>query len=33
MALHDALGVTRGVVVQASVHGTDNRAVLAYLPK
>lgn len=28
LALHDALGITRGVVVQASVHGTDNRAVL-----
>ena len=28
LALHDALGLTRGVVVQASVHGTDNRAVL-----
>jgi predicted TIM-barrel fold metal-dependent hydrolase len=28
LALHDALGISRGVVVQASVHGTDNRAVL-----
>ncbi|MBY0338822.1 MAG: amidohydrolase family protein [Acetobacteraceae bacterium] len=28
LALHDALGLSRGVVVQASVHGTDNRAVL-----
>ncbi len=28
LALHDVLGLTRGVVVQASVHGTDNRAVL-----
>jgi 2-pyrone-4,6-dicarboxylate lactonase len=28
LALHDALGLARGVVVQASVHGTDNRAVL-----
>src|SRR5262249_56050087 len=28
LALHDVLGVARGVVVQASVHGTDNRAVL-----
>ena len=28
LALHDALGIARGVVVQASVHGTDNRAVL-----
>ncbi len=27
-ALHAALGLARGVVVQASVHGTDNRAVL-----
>lgn len=28
LAFHDALGIARGVVVQASVHGTDNRAVL-----
>src|SRR5215510_12211703 len=28
LALHDALGIARGVVVQASVHGIDNRAVL-----
>ena len=28
LALHDALGLSRGVVVQASVHGTDNRATL-----
>jgi predicted TIM-barrel fold metal-dependent hydrolase len=28
LALHDAIGIERGVVVQASVHGTDNRAVL-----
>lgn len=28
LGLHDALGLSRGVVVQASVHGTDNRAVL-----
>lgn len=28
LATHDALGIARGVVVQASVHGTDNRAVL-----
>jgi 2-pyrone-4,6-dicarboxylate lactonase len=28
LALHDVLGLARGVVVQASVHGTDNRAVL-----
>jgi predicted TIM-barrel fold metal-dependent hydrolase len=28
IALHDALGLARGVVVQASVHGTDSRAVL-----
>jgi predicted TIM-barrel fold metal-dependent hydrolase len=26
--LHDALGIERAVVVQASCHGTDNRAVL-----
>lgn len=28
LALHDRLGIARGVVTQASVHGTDNRAVL-----
>ncbi|HEV7267986.1 MAG TPA: amidohydrolase family protein [Falsiroseomonas sp.] len=28
LALHAALGLSRGVVVQASVHGTDNRAAL-----
>lgn len=28
LALHDALGLARGVVVQASVHGADSRAVL-----
>lgn len=28
LALQDALGLQRAVVVQASVHGTDNRAVL-----
>jgi 2-pyrone-4,6-dicarboxylate lactonase len=28
LALHDTLGIARGVVVQASVHGIDNRAVL-----
>jgi predicted TIM-barrel fold metal-dependent hydrolase len=28
LALHDTLGIDRGVVVQASVHGIDNRAVL-----
>src|SRR2546421_465163 len=28
LALHDVLGIARGVVVQASVHGADNRAVL-----
>jgi 2-pyrone-4,6-dicarboxylate lactonase len=28
LALHDTLGIARGVVVQASVHGTDNAAVL-----
>ena len=27
LALHDALGLTRGVMVLASVHGTDNRAM------
>ncbi len=27
-ALHTALGISRGVVVQASVHGADNRAIL-----
>ena len=28
LALHDRLGLARGVLTQASVHGTDNRAVL-----
>jgi predicted TIM-barrel fold metal-dependent hydrolase len=28
LALHDVLGIARGVVVQASVHGIDNAAVL-----
>ena len=28
LALHETPGLTRGVVTQASVHGTDNRAVL-----
>jgi len=27
-ALHDYLGLTRGVIVQASCHGSDNRAML-----
>jgi predicted TIM-barrel fold metal-dependent hydrolase len=27
-ALHDHLGVTRAVIVQASCHGSDNRAIL-----
>lgn len=27
-ALHDALGIERAVIVQASCHGTDNRAML-----
>ena len=27
-ALHDHLGLSRGVIVQASCHGTDNRAML-----
>jgi len=27
-ALHDHLGISRGVIVQASCHGTDNRAML-----
>jgi 2-pyrone-4,6-dicarboxylate lactonase len=29
--MHDAIGVARGVLVQASVYGTDNRATLAAL--
>jgi predicted TIM-barrel fold metal-dependent hydrolase len=29
LSLHDTLGIARGVVVQASVHGIDNAAVLA----
>jgi predicted TIM-barrel fold metal-dependent hydrolase len=28
LALHDTLGIARGVLIQASVHGVDNRAVL-----
>ena len=28
-AMHQALGIERGVLVQPSVHGTDNRAMLA----
>ncbi|MEA2660185.1 MAG: hypothetical protein QOF64_3005 [Candidatus Binatota bacterium] len=28
LALHDTLGIERGVLIQASVHGVDNRAVL-----
>ncbi|AST78094.1 TPA: amidohydrolase family protein [Citrobacter farmeri] len=28
MALHDWLGISRAVIVQASCHGTDNRAML-----
>ena len=28
VALHDWLGLSRGVIVQASCHGTDNRAML-----
>jgi 2-pyrone-4,6-dicarboxylate lactonase len=28
VALHDFLGLSRGVIVQASCHGTDNRAML-----
>jgi predicted TIM-barrel fold metal-dependent hydrolase len=28
LALHDTLGIERGVLIQASVHGIDNRAVL-----
>ena len=28
LSLHDTLGIARGVVVQASVHGIDNSAVL-----
>ena len=27
-ALYDHLGVSRGVIVQASCHGTDNAAML-----
>ena len=31
LALHDALGIERGVLVQGSVYGTDNSAMLAAL--
>ena len=30
-ALHEALGIARGVFIQVSAHGTDNRAMLAAL--
>jgi 2-pyrone-4,6-dicarboxylate lactonase len=30
-ALHTRLGLTRAVIVQASCHGTDNRAMLDYI--
>lgn len=29
--MHAALGISRGVLVQASVYGTDNRAMIAHL--
>ena len=29
--MHDAIGISRGVLVQASVYGTDNRATVAAL--
>ena len=32
-ALHDALGVSRGVLTQPSVYGTDNRCMLDYAAK
>src|SRR5258708_26879053 len=32
LALHDAIGITRGVVVQPRVHGADNGAVLDAIP-
>jgi predicted TIM-barrel fold metal-dependent hydrolase len=31
LAMHDALGIQRGVLVQVSVHGTDNRLLLETL--
>lgn len=31
LAMHDALGIERGVLVQISVYGTDNRCMLATL--
>jgi predicted TIM-barrel fold metal-dependent hydrolase len=31
--MHDALGMTRGVVVQCNPHGTDNRAILDALQR
>lgn len=31
LAMHDALGIERGVLVQVSVHGTDNRLLLETL--
>ncbi len=32
-ALHKALGVSRGVLTQPSVYGTDNRCMLDYVSK
>ena len=32
-AMHKALGIERGVLIQPSVHGTDNRAMLAAMAK
>ena len=31
LAMHDALGIERGVLVQVSVHGTDNRLLVETL--
>jgi predicted TIM-barrel fold metal-dependent hydrolase len=31
LAMHDALGIERGVLVQVSVHGTDNRLLIETL--
>src|SRR5271156_1332821 len=31
LAMHDALGIQRGVLVQVSVHGTDNRCMVESL--
>lgn len=33
LAMRDTLGLTRGVIVQSSTHGTDNRTLIAAMPE